>query len=53
LAYEIPAEGVVVVRAELYYSLLWPALAEKFTNLPEEVRKPVLIAAAESEIATP
>lgn len=53
LVYEIPAGGVVLVRGELYYNLLWPELAQKFTQLPEEVRTPVLIAASEEEIATP
>ncbi len=53
LSYEIPAEGVVLVRGELYYSLLWPQLAEKFTKLPEEVRTPTLIAVTESEVTAP
>ena len=41
LTYEIPAEGVVLVRGELYYNLLWPGLAKKFSHLPEELRTPV------------
>jgi len=53
LTYEIPAEGVVLVRGELYYNLLWPALANKFAHLPEEVKAPVLIAEAEKEVAAP
>ena len=53
LTYEIPAEGVVLVRAELYYNLLWPSLVEKFGQLPEELTAPVLIAEAETEIAAP
>ncbi len=53
LTYEIPAEGVVLVRGELYYNLLWPGLVEKFAHLPEEVKAPVLIAASERGIATP
>ncbi len=53
LAYEIPAEGVVLVRGELYYNLLWPSLVEKFTQLPEDLKASVLIAAAEREIAAP
>jgi hypothetical protein len=48
LVYDIPAEGVALVRGELYYNLLWPALVEKFTHLPEELRAPQLIASAES-----
>lgn len=53
LVYEIPAEGVVLVRGELYYNLLWPELAKKFAQLPDEVKTPVLLAAAEQEIAAP
>jgi len=53
LSYEIPAEGVVLVRGELYYNLLWPGLVKKFSHLPEEVKAPVLIAEAEQEIAAP
>jgi hypothetical protein len=53
IAYEIPAKDAVLVRAELYYALMWPQLAEKFSMLPEELRKPVLIAAAESEVVKP
>jgi hypothetical protein len=51
LEYEIPAAGVVLVRGELYYNLLWPKLAEKFSMLPEELRSPVLIAESERQIA--
>lgn len=51
LTYEIPATGVVLVRGELYYGLLWPELAKKFSQLPEEVRTPVLVAAVEQPIA--
>lgn len=53
LTYEIPAEGVVLVRGELYYNLLWPGLVKKFSHLPDEVKAPVLIAASEREVATP
>jgi nitrate/TMAO reductase-like tetraheme cytochrome c subunit len=53
LGYEIPAEGVVLVRGELYYSLLWPALAEKLNQLPVQDRTPVLIAVSESPTAIP
>ncbi len=51
LTYEIPADGVVLVRGELYYALLWPGLAKKFSQLPEELRTPVLMAAVEQVIA--
>jgi hypothetical protein len=53
LVYEIPAEGVVLVRGELYYNLLWPSLVEKFSDLPDDVKAPVLIGAAESAITAP
>ncbi|MFC1348035.1 MAG: cytochrome c family protein [gamma proteobacterium symbiont of Phacoides pectinatus] len=36
LNYEIPAEGVVLVRGELHYALLWPGLVERFKHLPAE-----------------
>jgi hypothetical protein len=42
---------VVLVRGELYYGLLWPGLAKQFTQLPEEVRTPLLIGVAEEAIA--
>lgn len=51
LVYKIPAEGVVLIRGELYYNLLWPSLVEKFTQLPEDLTEPVLIAVAEKEIS--
>ncbi|MDJ0805984.1 MAG: cytochrome c family protein [Gammaproteobacteria bacterium] len=50
LVYEIPAKGVKLVRGELYYNLLWPVLNEKFKHLPEDLKAPQLIAAAESSI---
>lgn len=48
LVYEIPAKGVVLVRGELYYNLLWPELVKKFKHLPEELKASVLIASAEN-----
>jgi hypothetical protein len=51
LTYEIPAKGVVLVRGELYYGLLWPGLSKQFSQLPEEVRTPILVGAVEREIA--
>jgi len=51
LSYEIPAQGVVLVRGELYYGLIWPGLAKQFSQLPEDVRTPILAAAVEREIA--
>ncbi|MFE8032418.1 cytochrome c family protein [Thiohalocapsa marina] len=53
LLYEIPADGVVLVRGELYYNLLWQSLVEKFKDLPTELTEPVLMAAAEQRIDTP
>ena len=50
LEYEIPAEGVALVRGELYYNLLWPGLVKKFDHLPDEVKEPVLIAESETSI---
>jgi len=50
LSYDIPADGVVLVRGELYYNLLWPVLVEKFKHLPEDLVAPVLIADAEESI---
>jgi hypothetical protein len=50
LEYSIPAETVVLIRGELYYNLLWPALVEKFTHLPDEVTEPVQIAVSEVSI---
>lgn len=47
LTYDIPAEGVVLVRGELYYNLLWPMLVNKFKHLPQNLTAPVLIAEAE------
>jgi hypothetical protein len=50
LVYEIPADGVVLVRGEVYYNLLWKVLADKFQHLPEDLRSPKLIAAAETRL---
>ena len=50
LVYDIPAKGVVLVRGELYYNLLWPVLVKKFKHLPEDLTAPVLIADAEQTI---
>lgn len=47
LVYEIPAKGVVLVRGELYYSLLWPELVKKFSHLPEDLTAAKLIATSE------
>jgi hypothetical protein len=47
LEYEIPAEGVALVRGELYYNLLWPGLVKKFDHLPTDLTDPKLIAQAE------
>ena len=47
LSYEIPANGVVLVRGELFYNLLWPVLVENFKHLPGELTDPKLIAVSE------
>ena len=53
LVYDIPSEGVVLVRGELYYNLLWPSLVDKFAQLPKEFTDPVLVAAAERSVVAP
>ncbi|MCU7845896.1 MAG: cytochrome c family protein [Candidatus Thiodiazotropha sp. (ex Monitilora ramsayi)] len=50
LSYDIPAKGVVLVRGELFYNLLWPVLVEKFTHLPAELTAPKSIAVSEVKI---
>ena len=50
LSYKIPAEGVALVRGELYYNLLWPSLVEKFTELPADLTKPMLIGVREQSL---
>lgn len=50
LVYEIPAKDVVLVRGELYYSLLWPGLAKQFDHLPEDLTSPKLIASSEASL---
>ncbi len=51
LNYDIPAKGVVLVRAELYYNLLWPGLVKKFgKKIPSDVTAPKLIATSENSI---
>lgn len=50
LVYNIPAEGVHLVRGEVYYNLLWPKLVKKFKHLPDDLKAPVLIADAERTI---
>lgn len=50
LNYEIPSDGVVLVRGELYYNLLWPGLVEKFSHLPKDLTDPVMIAESEFSV---
>ena len=51
LNYDIPAKGVVLVRAELYYNLLWPGLVKKFgKKIPADVTAPKLIATSENSL---
>ncbi len=47
LEYSIPARGVAVVRAELYYNLLWPSLVKKLDFLPRHLKEPKLMAFSE------
>lgn len=50
-SYEIPAKGVVLVRSELYYNLLWPGLVKQFAKkIPADVMAPKLIAVAENSL---
>jgi hypothetical protein len=50
ITYEIPADGVVLVRGELFYNLLWPGLVKKFDHLPTDLTDPVMIAESEKTV---
>ncbi|OOY53411.1 cytochrome c family protein [Solemya velum gill symbiont] len=50
LNYDIPAKGVVLVRGELFYNLLWPGLVKKFSHLPTDLTAPVSVAVAEVKL---
>jgi Cytochrome c554 and c-prime len=51
ISYDIPAKGVVLVRSELYYNLLWPGLVKKFgKKIPQDVTAPKMIAASENAL---
>jgi hypothetical protein len=50
LTYEIPAEGVALVRGEVHYNLLWKVLADKFQHLPEDLRSSRMVAVAEAQL---
>lgn len=50
LKYDFPAKNVALVRAELYYNLLWPGLVKKFTKIPKDITDPKLIGAAENSL---
>ncbi|MFK5985562.1 MAG: multiheme c-type cytochrome [Pseudomonadota bacterium] len=50
LNYEFPAQGVSLVRVELYYNLLWPSLNKKMKFLPNHLKEAKRIAFAESRI---
>jgi len=51
LTYNIPAKDVVLVRAEVYYNLLWPGLVKKLKKkVPADVMAPQLIASSENSI---
>lgn len=50
LSYDIPAKGVVLVRGELYYNLLWPVLVNKFKHLPADLTAPKQIAVSEVKL---
>ncbi len=48
LEYSIPAKGVAVIRAELYYNLLWPSLKKKLDFLPKHLKEPKLMVFSET-----
>jgi hypothetical protein len=50
LAYEIPADGVALVRGEVHYNLMWKVLTDQFTHLPQHLRDSRVIAVAESRL---
>ncbi len=50
LEYQIPTDKAVLVRAEVYYNLLWSSLQEKFKQLPDDLRTPQQIAVAETRL---
>ncbi len=47
LDYSIPAKDVAMVRAEIYYNLLWPSLKKKFDFLPKHLKESTLMAFSE------
>lgn len=48
--YTVPATGVTLLKAQAYYDLLWPALKQKFTTIPVELKTPKVIATAEQRL---
>jgi hypothetical protein len=50
LGYEIPADGVALVRGEVHYNLLWKVLSDKFQHLPQDLRDSRVIAVAEASL---
>ncbi|MCP3850728.1 MAG: cytochrome c family protein [Gammaproteobacteria bacterium] len=51
VSFDVPAKGVVLIRSELYYNLLWPGLVKKFSKkIPADVMAPQLIAVSENSI---
>ncbi len=50
LDYSFNAKGVALVRAELFYNLLWPGLVKKFKHLPKDLTAPVSIATTEAKL---
>jgi len=50
LNYDIPAKDVVLVRAELYYNLLWAGLNKKMSFLPNHLKEAKRISFAEQRI---
>lgn len=50
LEYTIPAAKVAMIRAELYYNLLWPGLKKKFDFLPKHLKESKLMAFSEKHL---
>jgi hypothetical protein len=51
IEYQLPAVGVTMVRAELYYDLLLPPMKETvMKNVPEALKQPKVVAFAEKSL---
>jgi hypothetical protein len=51
IEYQLPADGVTMVRAELYYDLLLPPMKETvMKNVPDALKQPKVVAFAEKSL---